>query len=132
MRVGGSVKAFARASLVDAAVILAFGTILNYVIPRLMAAGYGSANAINLVPPFFDTLPVYTVVAALLAILGKVLGSLGSVMSAGSATIVAGSVSGYVQGVAEEAEEMGTRGWPALLAGSAAAVLASLLLSALL
>lgn len=120
---------FMKASLVDAAVILVIGSILNYVLPRLMVAGYSPAYAAALIPPFFETLPVYTLIAALLAMLGKAMGALGSVYTAGRATVVAESVSDYVSGVTEEAERMGATGWLPLLAGSVIAVSAAVILS---
>ncbi len=122
-------KSFIKVALVDAAVILVIGSVLNYVFPRLMTMRYNPAYAATLIPPFFDTLPVYTLIAALLAMLGKAMGALGSVYSAGRATLVSESVSGYVSGVTEEAERMGASGWLPLLAGSAIAVAVAVVLS---
>jgi len=124
------IKEFMKKALIDAAAILVLGAFLTYLLAILPAqARYTSSYAVREVPPFFDTLPIYTLVAALLAMLGKLLGSLGSVLSAGRASIVAESVSGYISGVTEEAEAMGAHGWLALLAGSALAVFVALLLS---
>ena len=126
-------KEFIKKAVVDAVVILVLGAFLTYLLAILPAqARYTSSYAMKEVPPFFDTLPIYTMVAALLAMLGKLVGSLGSVLGAGKASVVAESVSGYIQGVTEEAEAMSAHGWLALLAGSAIAVGVSLLLSYLL
>ncbi len=126
------IEEFIKKAGVDAVAILILGAFLTYLLAILPAqARYTSAYAVKEVPPFFDTLPIYTLVAALLAMLGKLIGSLGSVLSAGRASVVAESVSGYIQGVTEEAEAMGAHGWLALLAGSAIAVLVAILLSAI-
>ena len=129
---GDELRAFARSSLVDAAIILAAGALLTYLLAVMPAqARHTPPYAVGETASFFDYLPIYTLVAALLTMLGKLLGSIGSVSDVGRASVVAESVSGYIEGVTGEAEAMGAHGWLALLAGSAIAVAAALLLSAI-